>query len=456
MENIENTIHIQLDSYHARPCWKGWGTSLVWFAHIIGGWSEFNRQRIADLLFCPEVGLGLNIVRYNIGGGDHPEHRHMRPGGDIPGFLSAEGVWDWTADANQRWMLQAAKARGVDLFEAFSNSPPYWMTKSGCTAGMPDGSDNLRDECDEWFADYLTEVVRVANNEWGIAFQTLNPLNEPSETWWKEGNIQEGCRFSNERQQEIIRLVHTKLQEKGLLHTRISALDENSIDQAFETYSSYEDETRSLIYQLNTHSYEGDRRTELKQAAQRDNKRLWMSEYCSAGSMPHHHEAIEPALILSGQILADSLGLSCTAWIYWQAVEDEGNAVQADGNWGFIHADFSGATEAFHLTKKFYVMAQYSRFFRPGCIMLDTGNANLMAAWDPGRQAVVVLVHNATLQAATYTFDFATIALIGASVQSYRTSESENLTALDTCKMDNNLLSITAPATSVTTTLIYC
>jgi hypothetical protein len=42
-------------------------------------------QSIADLIFNPVTDLGLNVVRYNIGGSDDPAHDHMRPGAAVPG-----------------------------------------------------------------------------------------------------------------------------------------------------------------------------------------------------------------------------------------------------------------------------------------------------------------------------------------------------------------------------------
>ena len=50
--------------------------------------------------------------------------------------------YDWTADQNQVNVLKAvAKASGNDFIaEAFSNSPPYFMTVSGCSSGNTDSS----------------------------------------------------------------------------------------------------------------------------------------------------------------------------------------------------------------------------------------------------------------------------------------------------------------------------
>lgn len=50
-------------------------------------------------------------------------------------FWGPDGTWDWSQDANQRWVLLAARDRGACHFEAFSNSAPYWMTYSGRASG---------------------------------------------------------------------------------------------------------------------------------------------------------------------------------------------------------------------------------------------------------------------------------------------------------------------------------
>jgi hypothetical protein len=102
----------------------GWGTSLCWWAHVVGGYT--NREEYADLAFKQ---LGLNIVRYNIGGGENPARSNtMEFRARIPGFQPEPGKWDWNADTNQRWMLRAAVARGANHVVAFANSPPHWMT----------------------------------------------------------------------------------------------------------------------------------------------------------------------------------------------------------------------------------------------------------------------------------------------------------------------------------------
>src|SRR5919109_3084007 len=164
---------------------EGWGTSLAWGANIVGGWSDTNRNAIADLLFSPISGLGLNIVRYHIGGGLNPDWVTLgcgphRPGSPLPTYEPSQDTWDWTVDVNQRWFAQAAQTRGANLFLAYASAPPYWMTKNGCTNGGDHAAPNLKELHYGDFAEYLTEVVRHFRDHWGITFTYLGPLNEPS------------------------------------------------------------------------------------------------------------------------------------------------------------------------------------------------------------------------------------------------------------------------------------
>ena len=64
---------------------QGWGTSLIWWANRMG-YSEKLANDAADLFFNSEKGIGYNIMRYNIGGGDDPTHHHItRTDSMIPG-----------------------------------------------------------------------------------------------------------------------------------------------------------------------------------------------------------------------------------------------------------------------------------------------------------------------------------------------------------------------------------
>ena len=77
----EQTIIIDVNKQY--QTWDGFGTSLMWWANAMKGFEQIpatisgqekgfeNRyQELINLLFHPKEGLGINIVRYNVGGGD--------------------------------------------------------------------------------------------------------------------------------------------------------------------------------------------------------------------------------------------------------------------------------------------------------------------------------------------------------------------------------------------------
>ena len=121
------TIVLSPDDTYAinNGVFEGWGTSLCWWANRVG-YSDSLAQQCADTFFG-ENGLHLNIARFNIGGGDNPSHNHItRTDSNMPGYTKYQNgqvTYDWSADANQRNVLQRCiKAAGDDMIvEMFSN-----------------------------------------------------------------------------------------------------------------------------------------------------------------------------------------------------------------------------------------------------------------------------------------------------------------------------------------------
>jgi len=120
--------------------WQGWGSSLSWWARAVGGTQ--NADYYADLIYTLNErdglpSLGLNVVRYNVGGGGMNQPQENK-GSKLQWQMDIHGYWtdpknndpiswNWSADENQRAMMQKARDRGADLFEMFSDSPMWWM-----------------------------------------------------------------------------------------------------------------------------------------------------------------------------------------------------------------------------------------------------------------------------------------------------------------------------------------
>lgn len=470
---------------------EGWGTSLAWWANMVGGWDmpgrtgREARQELMDLIFDTEKGLGINIVRYNIGGGDNPEHDHYRRiEGDIPGFKKyPDSPYDWDADANQIWVLkQAQRIQGDDLIvEAFSNSPPWYMTVSGCNSGHTDASkDNLRPEYYDAFAEYLVDVTEYFKNNLGITFDYLEPLNEPASSYWGAYSTkQEGCHFDQgESQSKIILKVYEELVKRGLEdEVKLTGTDETSIDVQIESIKKLSPEALDKIIKINPHTYGGSKRYEIKDLSDTLNKKLWMSEFCT-GSGPDDHESMTSALDLGSMILRDLRDMQCTAWVVWQAVESEVENQLWNNNYGLIHGVYPTAEQLYEdyhirngmtreryyelglergryfLTKQYYVFGQYSKFIRPGYTMIDINSPDAVAAISPEKDKLVIVVQNSTNVSRDYTFYLDNFDITNKNVEVYRTSETEKLAQIDGVTVVGNMINDVLPEKSVTTYIV--
>lgn len=436
------TTLVKIDPAVRHQSFEGWGTSLCWWAHQIGAWSAAKRNQLLDLVVNPVTGLGYSIFRYNIGGGDAPSHDHMGKNREMPGFQSSSGVWDWNADARQTAVLRRLVETGENvIIEAFSNSPPYWMTKSGCASGSTDGSNNLKDDAYGPFAEYLTEVTKHYRDELGITFRTLEPMNEPNANWWKANGGQEGCHFGASSQQQLIKAVAAELIAKGLTETQISASDENSMDDAFSIMSGYDATTLGHVAQMNVHSYAGTRRTQVRELAASKGKRLWQSESGPLGTELASN--LDAAIFMAGRIIMDLRELKPEAWLEWQVV---------DSSLPWTSFSVNDSTETWTPLKRFYAQAGFSRFIRPGAHFIDIDNANMVAALSSDGSSLTVVVRNGdTTVSKDYVFDLTALPAVGSSVVVHRTSSSEDLVQLSPITLKDYSVSVNAAPYSVTT-----
>ncbi|MGG1636088.1 S-layer homology domain-containing protein [Paenibacillus sp. NRS-1760] len=427
-----SATEIKLSPHKMKKVWDGWGTSLIWFANATGGWeNEQAKNDLVDALYGKE-GLNYNIARYNIGGGDDPTHNHMREGADIQGFSTEEGHFDINRDEKQRWWLQEALKRKPELImEAFSNSAPYYMTHSGCTAGNHNAwENNLKEDYYDDFAAYLAEVVKHYKDDFGIEFDTLSPINEPNTNYWGAFNRQEGSHWDPWAQSWIIWEARQKLNEKGLNNVGVSAMEESVIDTFLENWSHYNDDAKNSISQMNVHAYGGSKRYEVRQLAEKENKKLWMSEVdLGPSGIAHNHDDIEPALALADQIMVDIKWFEPQAWVIWQAIESEQN-MQPDKenmNWGLIHADFD--TEQWWYTKKYYAMAQFSKFIPQGSKFFENsdGDGKTLTAYNEGTGETVIVYRNPDQVSRQLSFDLSKFAKPGSEVSTYVTTSEKDL-----------------------------
>lgn len=434
---------LRIDPADRRQTFEGWGTSLAWWAYSLGGWKEASLGTLADQVADTAAGLGMTLFRYNIGGGDKPGHAHMRVDGRVPGYKPTEtGPYAWRADSLQLRTLKALLARvRQPILEAFSNSPPWWMTKSGCVSGNTDGSNNLKDDYYDDFAEYLTDVVKHLQDSLGLEFRTLEPFNEPNSNWWKAEGTQEGCMFSRATQPKLIQETARCLKAKGLKGTGIAAADANSIAEMAGNLQAYDSASLAALVQVNTHSYYGsdaDRRN-LKSLAARAGKRLWQSEAGPLNWPGGNQFAV--AMWSAALIAKDLREMGAEAWIDWQ--------VAGGGIWGVI--DYNASAQTSKINKKGYAYAQFSRFIRPGSVILGGGDSNTVAAYRPATGSLILVAINSRAAAADFAFDLSRFAALPASARAYRTSSTEDAAPIAAIPLASGVLKGQLPASSITT-----
>jgi hypothetical protein len=381
----------------------GWGVSLAWWANTIGGWSPAARGPIETALFgLPDAnhqhGLGLNVIRYNIGAspatstGTGPPTvdssvlpancRGFQAGGAVPVVKpSSNAAVDLSRDGNQVQLLTEAiklvtATNGVPpVLEAFANSPPWWMTESQCPQGNGSkiGSvpvnwiNNLSDANYRAYADFLIDVLKAFRDR-GINFGTIDPFNEPGNAWLQQlkgDSNQEGAHFDPPAQNNFLPFICHRLNDPAFgLSTRVSSpdgfrpgeMDKFNVESTIDDYNHYSDENRQCLADVNTHMYwskvtlghgldllpyNGNQRRALAALIQDNNNRLkifthlWMSEFGNGGGA----NDLGAGLTLSEQIAKDLQYLRPAVWSYWQAAEPQ-------NGWGLFEVPNQNLTES--------------------------------------------------------------------------------------------------------------
>lgn len=374
------------------------GASDAWSCQFAGNWPDEKKNRIADLLFSMKTnengspkGIGLSCWRFNIGAGS------ARQGEDsgisdlwrrAESFLQPDGSYDWSKQIGQRWFLRAAKQRGVKSFIGFVNSPPIVLTKNGNAHSNGGNSVNLPEENLPEYSKFLVEITRNIEENEGVLFDYLSPVNEPQ--WdWKGG--QEGSPWTNTEIARLCKVLGNDLKNAGLstqveiteagqlTHLYEAASDAERGNQIMEFFSpsskNYVAGIPNVAHKIAGHSYfttTNDKvlrevRSRLRQEIQSVDPELefWMSEFCILGNNDGFRGngrdlGMETALFVANVIHADLTIANASAWQWWLAVSPY------DFKDGLVYIDKNKTDGNIYESKLLWALGNYSRFIRPG------------------------------------------------------------------------------------------
>jgi O-glycosyl hydrolase len=158
-----------------------------------------------------------------------------------------------------------------------------------------------------------------------------------------------------------------------------------------------------------------------------------------------YNGSIDDGLTWSTEINKALNGGRFSAWFYWWTM-----TLQND-NQGLINAN--ALTDSFQAPKRLYVMGQFSRFIRPGSVMLGSTSSDAsvqVTAVRPASGSVAVVLANTGKTAQTVT-----VSLTGTTppptVTPYRTSATENQVQLSPISVSAGSFTISVPSKSIVT-----
>lgn len=432
------TIH----SFGASDCWR--------VQYIGKNWPIEKRNQIADLLFSSELdswgnpkGIGLSMWRFNIGSGSHEA-------GDNGGvaslwrraecFLDKEGDWDWDKQEGQRWMLQAARERGVRYSLGFSITAPYFMTKNGMArASEKTPYANIRED---QFDDYAAFLAEVSTH---LKLDYLSPINEPQWEW--VGSGQEGMQATNEECSRLIHLLDKELKRRES-KTKVVFGEAGDIRYLYRSGTNKPERDNQLkeifskkgihsIYGLSSvapivsgHSYWSTWPVDTliqtrKELAEELGKQLpsnytyWQTEYCPMEQNPDNPRGgggrdlgMNTALYVARVIHHDLTVANAASWQWWTAFSewnykdglifiDDGTIADGASRGDEEMIETCKNDGVFRTSKLLWALGNYSFFVRPGMVRLASGaemeeSTSVMASAyidKSSKQVVVVLIN---------------------------------------------------------------
>ncbi|MCL2404603.1 MAG: hypothetical protein FWC92_03540 [Defluviitaleaceae bacterium] len=393
---IPDSQLITIDTTSRFQVIEGFGASGAWWAQSIGGWD--NIQDIMDLLYCRELGIGLNIFRYNIAAGFPSNARD--PWRSQATVEVSPGVYDLTLDENALHVFRLAVERGANRNVAFAKSPPSRMTVSGLTSGhwLP-FTPNLQEGYEAAFARYLVDITLLLLDE-GLPVRYISPINEPQWAWGGVYASQEGAFFYPEQVVTMTRALVHEIENRGLRYNLRASVAEsgtwNDWDYTLNMYRELmaDPVIANHLTHFAVHSYwssEMDkRRAALFFQGIPDMLPLKQTEWCE---MEWGMDlGMDAALVLARDMHDNLTILDVVSWSHWLAVS------RYDYRDGLIYVDIG--TQEFTCSKRMWAMGNFSRFVRDGFVRVDTGlgrslrNLLVSAYQSPDASELVLVVIN--------------------------------------------------------------
>lgn len=374
---IQAATTVTLDLKDTKQVIDGFGVSQAYWSKSIYNLNEPMRTEVLDLLFDAK-GIDLDILRGEI----------------FPEFLPSSKVYDFGQHYDQAWVMQEAKARGVEHFMATVWSPPGWMkTNNQTTYGGKLKEENYPD-----FAGLMAEFVKQYKSLYGIDLDAISMANEPNSMTFLAWN---SCEWNGEQMKNFLgSYLKPKFEQENLGSVKIICGEPSWWKETMMQPALDDPNTASFIDIVAAHNYPipviNTKQPQVPFTnAQNKNKKVWMTEVSSPKTSDL---TITSGITLAKEMHTFMTTVGANAYLYWTG------AIEGNSDEGLINVDLNNQT--YKVSKRFYTFGNFSKFIKPGDVRLEVTKEPLssvyLSAYENADQNKVVLVmindNNATKQ----------------------------------------------------------
>lgn len=408
-------MKIELCPQKEYQTFKSIGASGAWWAQIVGGWSHIDeesgkavRDRIAELLYNKETGIGMGVYRYNIGGGSKHSGKGVfsQPARATECFEVSPDKYDWNRDKNAVYMMKKCVENGADEVIFFVNSPIERLTKNGLAHNKKHQlfHENIAKKNYTAFAKYCFDVTEHFINE-GIPVKYLSPVNEPIWVW---NGGQEGCFYRPRSVKNVFRTFAKELDKRASLKDlKLSGAESGDLRWFNKSYTRQllkDKNVRKHLDGVDVHSYclplplpitipfLNNRLGFVKRFRKFMDKKypdipVIMSEWTHMQGGRDH--GMDSALVTATTMHEDFTILNAVSWQHWIAVSE------VDYCDGLIYINLED--KSFEMTKRYYVTGNFSKYIKRGAKRIEASSDDedvLVVAFKNDKETVVVLINN--------------------------------------------------------------
>jgi glucuronoarabinoxylan endo-1,4-beta-xylanase len=398
-----------------------------------------SQRKILDLLYNPQTGAGLTILRLGI-----MTDSNIEP--DAPASPADTPVYTFDgSDGGQVWLAQQAQKYGVNNFIADAWSAPKYMKTNrtlahgGYLCGVPGATCKSGD----WrlaFANYLLQYVADYKKE-GIPIGALGFTNEPDLPASYTSML-----FTPDQAIDFIKVLGPAVKASGL-PLKLHCCDSSKWTLAvpFTTAIMNDPIASSYIDIISPHEY-GTHAT----TPQPTTKPVWMTEWASSNGV------FEPrwdcggcpggpdGMYLANDIIQAFNAGNVNAYLYWW-----GTSTGAAALIKTTDTDYT-------IAARYYALAAISRFVRPNAYRVSSTNTNAslnaVAFRNPDGSKIIAVLNTAKdAVPTTFTLDDAAAS---SSAKTYLTDATHNIEETGTASISGKVLTVTLPARSLTTIVL--